>query len=314
MRGKATRWLSIMLVVSLCAAVPSCDRESASERAASGAAQAGAGEPTADAARAEPPEFTTDWFSHNIRVWDDVLGPFKGKPELRYLQVGVFEGRSLLWVLENVLTHPTSELTGIDIEISPTLLANLENSGQADRVTILHGPSQVELRKLPTESFDIIYIDGSHTPDDVLADAVLSWELLKTGGLVIFDDYKWDGSYYTGGGPLPVELLPRSAIESFIGAYRHELSEVHRAYQVILRKEENPCGEIKAHCSLFHQYIYDWQEHRLLLPGRTTEAIEISERERELIETILLSGSVDAGTRSDRDYLRMRGRLGLDAG
>jgi hypothetical protein len=40
--------------------------------------------------------------------------------------------------------------------------------------------------------FDFIYIDGSHLRGDVLTDAVLSWQLLGRGGVMVLDDYEWD--------------------------------------------------------------------------------------------------------------------------
>ena len=48
------------------------------------------------------------------------------------------------------------------------------------------------LKKISNQQpeYDYIYIDGSHMPKWVLIDAVLSWDLLKKGGLMIFDDYK----------------------------------------------------------------------------------------------------------------------------
>jgi len=53
------------------------------------------------------------------------------------------------------------------------------------------GRSDAMLRDLPHDHFDYISIDGSHEAADVLSDAVLSWPLLKTGGLICFDDYEW---------------------------------------------------------------------------------------------------------------------------
>jgi predicted O-methyltransferase YrrM len=47
------------------------------------------------------------------------------------------------------------------------------------------------MRSLPLNSFDIVYIDGSHKASDVLEDAVISWRLVKPGGLIIFDDYNF---------------------------------------------------------------------------------------------------------------------------
>jgi len=33
---------------------------------------------------------------HNVKTWDRVIEPLKGKPDLQYLEVGVFEGQSFL--------------------------------------------------------------------------------------------------------------------------------------------------------------------------------------------------------------------------
>ena len=144
-------------------------------------------------------------------------------------------------MLDNYLTHPTSRLTGIDPFIDvPTLegfkdifFANLKLSGQEDRATIMTGFSQVELRKLPVDAFDIIYIDGSHDADDVLEDAVLSHRLLKKGGLLIFDDY-------LGGLDGPPELRPKPAVDTFFAIFKEEYDVVHNGYQLLLRKKPAP--------------------------------------------------------------------------
>jgi hypothetical protein len=37
-------------------------------------------------------------------------------------------------------------------------------------------------------NYDVIYVDGNHGYKDVLYDGLLSWNLLKSDGLLIFDD------------------------------------------------------------------------------------------------------------------------------
>ena len=39
--------------------------------------------------------------------------------------------------------------------------------------------------------FDFVYIDASHTHSDTLLDAMLTWRMVATGGVVVFDDYQW---------------------------------------------------------------------------------------------------------------------------
>jgi hypothetical protein len=57
-----------------------------------------------------PYDFTVDWFSHNVPRWTEQLGAFAGRPDLRFLEIGSFEGRSAVWLLEHVLTHETARL------------------------------------------------------------------------------------------------------------------------------------------------------------------------------------------------------------
>jgi len=258
--------------------------------------------------------FSSDWFTHNIPVWNKLLRPFKGEPDIHYLEIGVYEGRSAIWMLENVLTHPSSKLTGIDIFPECTnwedkYLSNLSMSGFAHKATTIKGSSQIELRKLPLSSFDIIYIDGDHKADGVLADAVLSFELLKTGGLLIFDDYLWFKEQ------LPEELRPQIAIDSFITAYRNHIEVVHRGYQVFIRKQKNPCASFcipPMGCSPVGQYVYVWnwdREHKLY-HQEIGEPIKISDEERRLIEKLIKSTKfgkaklfLDSKMSKDEDFI-----------
>ena len=42
-------------------------------------------------------QFTTDWFSNNIPNWDIVLQDHKHQPNLNFLEVGCWEGRTTNW-------------------------------------------------------------------------------------------------------------------------------------------------------------------------------------------------------------------------
>ncbi len=125
-------------------------------------------------------------------------------------------------------------MTVIDIFTGPykeTYLRNIEASGFADKVTTIAQASQVALRELPLETFDIIYIDGSHMKNDVLEDAVLSWRLLKSGGLVIFDDYQ---HVLRRGDEIE---YPKMAIDPFVQCFERECEVIHNEWQLILRKK-----------------------------------------------------------------------------
>ena len=147
-------------------------------------------------------------------------------------------------MLENVLTHPSSRVTGVDPYGSQDprrirFLKNVEKAGAQNRVTMIEGYSQEELRKLPLEAYDIIYIDGSHLGPDVLEDAVLAYRLLKDGGILILDDYRWhkdDPGYNL---PEDPDLRgPKLAIDTFIKFYGRHFRIIHMDWQVIMIKEQ----------------------------------------------------------------------------
>ena len=178
-------------------------------------------------------DFSEDWFTMRIPKWREMLKPFQGQPNIHYLEIGVFEGRSAIWMLENILTHPTSKITCLDVFIRKNLyekfMSNMTLSGFLHKATIIKGRSQITLRTLPLDSYDIVYIDGSHTAPDVLADAVLSWSLLKKGGVMIFDDYLWEWDR-------PPQERPKIAIEAFLRIHKNELQILHQGYQIIVKK------------------------------------------------------------------------------
>ena len=232
----------------------------------------------------EPYEFTYDWFTSAVPVWTRVLEPYSGRPDTHYLEVGVFEGRSAIWMLNNILTHPTSTLTGIDLfpgDLRETYLANLELSGVAHKAVTITGRSQVELRGLQPDSYDIIYIDGGHTGDMVLADAVLSWDLLKVGGLLIFDDYRWKMEEY------PAEVRPGVSIQAFITAYRNYLEVVHLDYQAIVRKKKGPALD-DPYLTVLGDYAYAWETRELRRRDDGTP-VDLSDAERTLLEDLIRS-------------------------
>ena len=42
--------------------------------------------------------------------------------------------------------------------------------------------------------YDLIYVDGDHHSEAIYLDLVLSWEILKKGGILAGDDYNWQSN------------------------------------------------------------------------------------------------------------------------
>lgn len=184
-------------------------------------------------------EFTSDWVSENVSHWSQVLAPLKGQPNIQALEVGSFEGRSAIWFLESVLTHESASLTCVDIFYAPVIETrfdqNIAASGVAKKVTKVKGRSDEALKQFKPNTFDFIYIDGSHDAKDVMVDAMLAWEILKPGGIIIFDDYQWTGYFAR----LGRHRTPKIALNAFLDIYAPYIDVLHKGYQLSVRKRDN---------------------------------------------------------------------------
>jgi predicted O-methyltransferase YrrM len=178
------------------------------------------------------PEFTSDWFSARIPQWQELLAEYIGKPNLRFVEIGSYEGRSAIWTLVNVLTEPTALLTCIDpwrdAEIERRFDRNNVETGRSNQVRKVKGISATTLPGMRAESADFVYVDGSHEARDTLLDGLLGWRLLKIGGLLIFDDYGWDDPRR--------HHPPKLGIDAFLSINDWCAEVVHRGYQVAVLK------------------------------------------------------------------------------
>ena len=109
-----------------------------------------------------------------------------------------------------------------------TLLYNVSLHSRANDINLIRGLSEDELPRISKNSIDLIYIDGSHEADNVLLDGLLSYKLLKEGGIMIFDDYGLDE-------PLGYkDLKPSIGIDAFIEVTNAEV--IFNGYQLAVRK------------------------------------------------------------------------------
>lgn len=174
-------------------------------------------------------EFTEDWFSNHIPAWNKII---KGLQPRRILEIGSYEGRATTYLIRTCTGFGPLHITCVDtwdgsVDLPSTRMAGVErrfdrNVSQA----LTLAAATVDFRKRKQDStqalsgfvaegselFDLIYIDGSHTAPDVLTDAVLAFQLLRVGGVMIFDDYLWSME-----APLYVDPLnmPKPAIDAF---------------------------------------------------------------------------------------------------
>jgi len=183
-------------------------------------------------------EFTEDW---NYEFRKNTLGM---KCNFA-LEIGCFEGLTTCYICDFML-NPGGRVICIDPLEEKYLTEDLDEEaetmnkdftmfkGQYDRfirntknkpvelkrdtsITVFNGPGFNEFR------FDFIYIDGDHREKQIFKDACNSWEVLKEGGHILFDDYGWRDETKRG-------------INKFLKRYGGLLTVKVKDYQVLIMK------------------------------------------------------------------------------
>lgn len=183
-----------------------------------------------------------DYFSGHIPSFERHLSHLKGAG-CSAIEIGSAEGRSAIWLLENILTHESSWLGCIDPwEWKPEAEDNFDRNTEAFGKKVIkkkaHSNRVLPVMWMHTYRMDFIYIDGNHQAKHVLEDAVLAWPLLKSGGIMAFDDYNWSDFEDCPNGLLPGEVgvPPKPAIDAFLLCYQNELEVLECESQVWIRK------------------------------------------------------------------------------
>ena len=190
----------------------------------------------------EGKNFSSDWTTYNIPKWAELLACFRDVP-VRVLEIGSWEGRSALFFL-NYLPH--AHVVCIDTfagsvehrlddwfaKLVPHTETKFDDNVArfGDRVEKIKGPSGAVLPRLGLEGrrFHIAYIDGSHFPTDVYSDATLTWPMMESGGVVIFDDYNWD--------LMEEHERPKPGVDAFLKTIEGQYRVIHCEYQMVLGK------------------------------------------------------------------------------
>ena len=197
-------------------------------------------------------EFTRRWYNFSRPFWSQYLPE---KVPTRILEIGAYEGATTCFLIDTLASKKGIELHCIDpwlpqAENARDDMSSIEKRFQKNtQKAISAAINPVELRvhnafsdeilaKFLAEGkkgfFDFIYIDGSHDAPDVIADAVLSFRLLRSGGALAFDDYLWGNQNENRP---DLTRHPKPAIDAFINLYWKKLRIIPGPlYQLYIEK------------------------------------------------------------------------------
>jgi FkbM family methyltransferase len=195
--------------------------------------------------------WTHDLPPNSKSIFENVILSIKNKTDPEILEIGTYAGTSLIYMLQML---PLAKAVAIDRWKSydedvdgkkVETLANLENinvknifdknilkAGMKDRITCMQGDSEKCLTQLliDNKKFDFIYVDGSHRCLDCFLDCVLSWKILKTGGIMAIDDYQYKKDDKN------ILEIPFYGVNEFLKKYQNELKIISIGYRVFIQK------------------------------------------------------------------------------
>ena len=178
-------------------------------------------------------EFTRDTFSYRLAIWQPLVEPLIGKSELRFLELGSYQGMSSCWFLDTVLTSAEAELVCVEPQFEAKLEKNIQATGVASKAKLLKGTIEQMITDLRPESFDLINLQDKRKSAEIAeSNANAAWKLLKVGGLLIFNDYGWHN-------PAAPQFNPKAGIDRFLGSIGESWQRVKyspQSFQYIIKK------------------------------------------------------------------------------
>ena len=180
--------------------------------------------------------YNEKWFCNNLNFLSTNLKNLKNVNNM--LEIGCYEGRSAIFFLKN---FSNSNLTCVDTwsgsdELSSVNFELIEKNFdlntsfyQSNNLLRKYKMTSNDFFKKNDKYFDLIYVDGDHSSDQVKIDLINSWNVLKNGGFLILDDYLW--WYYKD-----YKKNPSTPINNFIKKNILNISNLTIWNQVIIQK------------------------------------------------------------------------------
>tara|TARA_Y100001970_G_scaffold79352_1_gene101010 strand:+ start:859 stop:1563 length:705 start_codon:yes stop_codon:yes gene_type:complete len=176
------------------------------------------------------------WFCNNLNYLTVNFKNIKNVKNM--LEIGSYEGRSAIFFLKN---FSNSNITCVDTwsgsdEHKSVNFELIEKNFdlntlfyQSNNLLTKHKMKSNEFFKTNHKYFDLIYVDGDHSSDQVKIDLINSWNILNKDGFLVLDDYMW--WHYKD-----LKKNPSTPINNFIEENISNISKLIVWHQVIIQK------------------------------------------------------------------------------
>lgn len=149
-------------------------------------------------------KYTNRWFDRNINISMKMLTNILANKPIRILEVGTHEGKSAIWMLENLCKHKDARLTSIDSytkddpDVKPdtyeNFCYNIDLCTEKEKFNQIIGDKKDVMSKLIEENkaYDLIYLDTTTDMESVFIDIINADKLLVQHGILLLDDVGFD--------------------------------------------------------------------------------------------------------------------------
>lgn len=204
--------------------------------------------------------FTQNW-NEIMKKMLDQFYPTKPEYKMICVEIGSFEGKGSLIILDHLCNNEYSKLYCIDpwedcyvknnesFKDLDDLFKNQyerfkENTKNNKKIIELRGYSNESINQIQ-ELIDFVFIDGDHSEKQVYQDGVMMYNKMKHDGIMIFDDYYW---YHN-------DEYTKKGIDRFLEEYKNVLDILHIDHNVVVRVKKE---------LTFDVYALNWNEEKLL--------------------------------------------------
>ncbi len=181
-------------------------------------------------------DISKKWFTNNLFF---IKSHLANKNIKNILEIGSYEGRSAIFFIN---LFDNAKITCVDTwvgsdehnkdnfnQIEKNFDRNVRSITDSEKLNKYKSTSDLFFKK-NSQFFDLIYVDGDHSGEQVLRDLNNSWSFLNKNGFLLIDDYMW--WFYKD-----LKKNPATSVNFFINNNKSEIKNLTIWHQVLIQKK-----------------------------------------------------------------------------